>query len=147
MIGVTNIMGIQILVPLGKEKFVLISEIVGAIVDLILNALLIPEYGCTGAALGTLAAEFAVLVVQTIALRNLVFDILRKVKLLKIVLSCAIAWGGTFAVSKLPLESNLLMLLCTFFVFFVIYAGVLLILKEPLMSETIVQLKNKVLKR
>ena len=147
LIGVTNIMGIQILVPLGKEKFVLISEIVGAIVDLILNALLIPEYGCTGAALGTLAAEFAVLVVQTIALRNLVFDILRKVKLLKIVLSCAIAWGGTFAVSKLPLESNLLMLLCTFFVFFVIYAGVLLILKEPLMSETIVQLKNKVLKR
>ena len=41
-IGLTNIMGIQMLVPLGKEKVVLYSEIAGMIVDIILNALLIP---------------------------------------------------------------------------------------------------------
>ena len=42
-IGLTNIMGIQMLVPMGLEKVVLYSEIAGAIVDLILNTLLIPR--------------------------------------------------------------------------------------------------------
>ena len=44
LIGITNILGIQILVPLGYEKAVLVSEIVGAVIDLVVNALLIPVY-------------------------------------------------------------------------------------------------------
>lgn len=47
-IGITNILGIQILVPLGREKEVLYSEIIGAIVDIIANAILIPQYASTG---------------------------------------------------------------------------------------------------
>ena len=42
------------LVPLGKEKIVLYSEIAGAVTDLILNALLIPVLETSGAAIGTL---------------------------------------------------------------------------------------------
>ena len=42
-IGLTNIMGIQMLVPMGLEKVVLHSEIAGAVIDLILNTLLIPH--------------------------------------------------------------------------------------------------------
>ena len=38
LIGLTNIMGIQMLVPLGREKVVLLSEIAGVIVDCVLNA-------------------------------------------------------------------------------------------------------------
>lgn len=64
MIGLTNVIGIQMLVPLGKEKLVVYSTCIGAAVDVILNALLIPRYGCSGAAAGTLAAEFAVLLAQ-----------------------------------------------------------------------------------
>ena len=56
-IGLTNIMGIQMLVPLGREKVVLYSEIAGAIVDLILNAILIPQLASAGAAIVTLVAE------------------------------------------------------------------------------------------
>ena len=70
LIGITNILGIQILVPLGREKIVLYSEIAGAVVDLILNAILIPRFASAGAALGTLAAEAAVLVVQYVALKK-----------------------------------------------------------------------------
>lgn len=33
LIGFTNITGIQILIPQGRENVVLISEIVGAVVD------------------------------------------------------------------------------------------------------------------
>lgn len=37
LIGISNVTGIQMMVPLGREKQVLYSEIAGAIVDLVLN--------------------------------------------------------------------------------------------------------------
>ncbi len=64
LIGVTNILGIQMLVPLGKERAVLISVAAGAAADLVLNLVLIPAYGAAGAAMGTLIAEMAVAAVQ-----------------------------------------------------------------------------------
>ena len=63
-IGLTNILGIQIMVPLEMEKWVLNSYIIGAIVDLIINILLIPKMGASGAAIGTLIAEIAVMIYQ-----------------------------------------------------------------------------------
>ena len=71
LIGLTNIMGMQMLVPLGKEKIVLYSEIVGAILNLSLNILLIPHYSCSGAAFGTLAAEFSVFLIQFLVLKKI----------------------------------------------------------------------------
>ncbi|MBR4574439.1 MAG: flippase [Lachnospiraceae bacterium] len=69
-IGITNIFGIQMLIPLGKENQVLYSEIIGAVVDLILNLILIPRFGALGAAIGTLIAEFAVLLYQLRAISD-----------------------------------------------------------------------------
>lgn len=70
LIGLTNIMGIQILVPLGKERIVLYSEIAGAVIDLILNLILIPHMASVGAAIGTLTAELVVWIVQFVALKT-----------------------------------------------------------------------------
>lgn len=70
LIGITNVLGIQILVPLGKEKIVLYSEVAGAVTDCILNFMLIPKMFAAGAAIGTLIAEFVVLVVQSFSLRE-----------------------------------------------------------------------------
>lgn len=64
LIGITNILGMQVLVPLGKEKLVLYSVIGGAVADFIINLVLIPQMGAAGAATGTLVAEFVVLVFQ-----------------------------------------------------------------------------------
>ena len=69
-IGLTNIMGIQMLIPMGQEYAVMISTFVGAIVDLVLNTILIPQLGANGAAIGTLAAELVVLIVQMVYLRK-----------------------------------------------------------------------------
>ena len=95
-IGVTNIMGIQILVPLGKEKYVLYSEIVGAIIDLIINILLIPKYKAVGAALGTTIAELAVYGVQYYFLfrmrhENPIIDTIKRISYWKVVLAILIA--------------------------------------------------------
>jgi O-antigen/teichoic acid export membrane protein len=69
-IGLTNIFGIQILYPLGKERDVVVSVSVGAVVALVLNSLLIPRYAHLGAAWGTLIAECAVLAVQLVLVRR-----------------------------------------------------------------------------
>ena len=87
LIGITNILGIQILVPTGREKIVLYSEIVGAIVDVIIYALLIPFYASTGAAIGTLIAEFAVFFVQIYILRDEILDAFRYIPYVKIIIA------------------------------------------------------------
>ena len=53
----------QTLVPMGKEKWILISTCVGAVVNLICNAIFIPRYAANGAAIGTVVAETAVAIV------------------------------------------------------------------------------------
>ena len=65
-IGLTNVMGIQVLFPKEKINIVLISVSGGAVANLLLNLWLIPAYSATGAAIAALAAEGAVLVLQII---------------------------------------------------------------------------------
>ncbi|MCM8709408.1 flippase [Clostridium sp. SYSU_GA19001] len=64
LIGLSNLTGIQILMPLGKERKLLISVIVGAVVDFILNLILIPIFNQNGTAIAFTIAEFLVLAIQ-----------------------------------------------------------------------------------
>lgn len=64
LIGMTQVIGIQILYPYGKENLVILSTLVAAVVNVILNILLIPLFAEVGAAISTLIAEFSVLVAQ-----------------------------------------------------------------------------------
>lgn len=59
-IGVSNMAGLQILYPQGKESLVIKSTLVGAIVNLCLNSVLIPLYSQYGAAFATCVAELSV---------------------------------------------------------------------------------------
>ena len=69
-IGLTNVIGIQILYPLGKENIVIYSTLGGAIVNVILNIILIPNFSAIGAGIATFSAELAVLIIQVIAGRK-----------------------------------------------------------------------------
>ena len=57
LIGLSNITGIQILTPMGRENLVLKSILWGAAVDFVLNLILIPNYASSGAAFATVMAE------------------------------------------------------------------------------------------
>lgn len=52
------------------DKKYKISAIIGALVNITLNSVLIPNYGATGAAIGTLAAEAVVCIYQCLKCRN-----------------------------------------------------------------------------
>ena len=61
-IGVSNILGIQILYPQGQENKVIWSTSLGAIVNFVLNLWLIPKYSHIGASFATVMAEIIVTV-------------------------------------------------------------------------------------
>lgn len=59
-IALSNVLGIQILFPQGKENIVIKSTLMGALVNFTLNCILIPRYANDGAAIATCIAEFIV---------------------------------------------------------------------------------------
>ena len=60
----------QFLIPNRYDRVYLISAIAGAIVNVVVNALLIPVYGANGAAIGTICAEVMVFLIQFVFVLN-----------------------------------------------------------------------------
>ncbi len=145
-IGITNITGIQILVPIGKEKVVLYSEIVGAMINLSLNAILIPIFASAGAAIGTLAAEIVVFIYQFAYIDNVIKAMFGNIHYFKIIIAVLLGFAASIWVTSLELSSFFTLAISACF-FFSAYGLFLLITKEPLVVEIFNQLLGKVLKR
>lgn len=69
-ISFANVIRTQFLLPQEKDLAYMVSVIAGALVNLIVNAVLIPEYGAIGAAIATVLAEGTVCIIQAIAVRK-----------------------------------------------------------------------------
>ena len=142
-IGLTNIMGIQVMVPLGKEKWVLYSVTLGAIVDMLINAVLIPGMASSGAAIGTLIAEAAVLVYQYWKLKDLTCGILEKVHWKILIFAVLIAGAVAIWVKVLNLGVFFTLVLSAV-IYFGIYGAILLVAGEPLIKEIWGQILKKI---
>lgn len=68
--GVTNIIRNNYLIPKSKNNIYVKSTIFGAIINIILNSVFIKNYGAYGACIGTIAAEFVVMIYQVLKTRN-----------------------------------------------------------------------------
>lgn len=133
-IGLTNIMGIQIMVPLGRENKVLHSVILGAVTDALLNALLIPTMGASGAAIGTLAAEAVVLIYQFHVLGELIQPAFKDVAYWKLFISLLLAAMASRAVVLIGVGSFLSVLIGAV-IFFSVYLAAIILTKEKLTME------------
>ena len=152
LIGLSNITGIQILTPQNLEQKVLNSILCGAVVDFLLNLLLIPKMASQGAALATMIAEVVVLIVQCLYLRDMIKDIVKAVSGVKIVVAMIL---GTTAGILVKLLLNLsgrgwslelqsfIMLAVSACMFFGVYGLALLVMKE----EFVWDLLESVLRR
>ncbi len=134
LIGFSNIIGLQMMVPLGMERFVLYSEIAGAAVDFVLNWLLIPGWRSSGAALGTLAAEAVVLLFQLAVMRKTVGAMFKELPYGKLLAACLAAFLAASWVKGLGAEPFLTLLISAL-LFFGVYAAVLLLLRESMAVE------------
>jgi len=66
----SNVIRTQFLIPTNRDKIYVISTIIGASLNLVLNFVFIPLYGAYGACIGTIVTEFAVMIYQSICVRK-----------------------------------------------------------------------------
>ncbi|WP_302579575.1 flippase [Clostridium saudiense] len=78
-IAFANVIRTQYLIPNERDKEYLLSVIVGAIVNLVINWILIPRYGAMGATIATIIAEVIVCMIQVLAVRK-ELDLLKYIK-------------------------------------------------------------------
>lgn len=133
-IGLSNVFGIQILYPLGKENLVIWSTVGGAVINLLLNLLLIPYWSYTGAAISTFIAELTVLLIQILwGYRYIPFSLFEKANANYLIASLVMV-VFVFPLT-LFLNNVWLILILSTLVGGSIYAVVLWMLKDSLFHE------------
>ncbi len=143
LIGLSNVTGIQYLLPTKRQKEYTISVIVGAVVNFIFNMLLIPKYGAIGASFGTLIAEFLVSMVQIYYVRC-DFELKDIVKLSKnYILASLLMFFCCFILRNMPIN-DVLVLLVQVITGIVTYGVCLILLKDKFTLEIINKFINKI---
>lgn len=88
-VAISNYIGLQILVILGKEKITTISTICGAVLNIIFNYILIPIYLHEGAAIASTLTEIVVMVIQILLARKYIrFSFKLKTVLIPTIIMC-----------------------------------------------------------
>lgn len=104
-IGFSSLLGMQILYPLGKENLVIIATLTGAIINVTLNIILIPIYAQTGAAVASLMAESAVVIMVVILGRKyLPFNFITKQNF-NYIIGTIIMGAAVYYISRLQIEA------------------------------------------
>lgn len=83
---IANVIRTNYLIPKKQDKIYAISTILGAVLNLIFNVILIPKFGYYGACVGTIIAEFSVMLYQVIKVKEKI----NFKNVLKVLLSCLI---------------------------------------------------------
>ena len=144
LIGITNVFSTQVLIPIGKEKQVLSANVAGAVIDVLLNLLLIPRYGAAGAAAGTLAAE--IIVFCTLLHYGRRYVDLRSVEYRKIIPALLLA-GFAGWVFRMTGMNVFLKLAAAAVLFFGVYGVVLIVTREKLTMEVAGMIRNRFSRR
>lgn len=146
IIGMSNVIGVQYLLPTGGQKQYTTSVILGAIVNFCLNILLIPNFGAIGAAMGTIAAETAVALIQLFYVRKKI----KVIELLKLSKNYLLAAMLMFIICVIPnyiFNNYYLIICCKVIIGMVAYILTLLFLKDKFVLEIKNRFFTKILKR
>lgn len=134
--GFSNITGNQILIPHGLEKYYTKAVLFGAVIDIVLNVILMPSYGIYGAAIATLVAELVQMSIQTFYSRDYLKDRFDIGAIVKIVIFAVIAIIVVAFLRTVLNINPLVNIIISFIVFFGIY-GLLLWSFKVLRPENI----------
>lgn len=142
-ISLTNVMGIQVLYPKNKINVVIWSVTGGALTNIFLNVILIPHHGAIGAAISTLIAEFVVLLLQVIMGKSYFPFKLKLLFNLKYFIATILMSCGVYLSIHLT-KPMYLQLIVGISIGVILYLISLVSLKDPLASEMILMIKNKI---
>lgn len=146
LIGMSNVIGRQYLLPTKQEKEFTLSVCAGAAVNVCFNLILIRKYDAIGASIATVIAELSVTLVQMwcvrkqLPLREFLSPFLRY--LFEGGLMFLAVWGIGKALPKESVLSLLLMVACGIMV----YIAELAVTKDAMLWQGLEMVKNKIKK-
>ena len=143
--GITNVLGIQILYPKGKENLVILSTLGAAIVNFLLNIFLIPKYSYNGAATATCIAEFIVLAIQVWLGKRFLPKGLLTFSSLTYLTATILMGFSVYTMRELTQFSHWGMIVIPSITGILTYGIVLLLCRNELAISIIKQIKNKII--
>ena len=136
-ISISNVLGMQVMISIGRENRFTLSVLGGLAVNLIFNMFLIKEYGALGATISSVFAEFTVTIIQFYYLKDIVdFRIVLK-KCIKPLISSVLMCISVVIISKM-INSSIINTIFLAIIGSMIYAIIILLLKH----EALLDIKN-----
>ena len=146
LIGLSNVIGIQILYPLGKQNIVVWSMVIGIAINFVLNLLFIPTMSYMGTVWATLVAELIVLGIQVYYGRSYIPFRLKQMHVRTYIIASFLMGVGVYVVAGW-FPFSLVTFVGTCLVGMVIYVFVLFMMKDALLAEFITYLLKTFIRR
>lgn len=143
IIGVSNVIGSQYLLPTKRQKEFTISVTSGAITNFIVNSIIIRKLGAVGASIGTVIAESIVTAIQIYFIRKDInlkecINISKKYIMIGLIIFIAVTFIGLF------IKNNFISIIVQGFVGASIYIIGLYIAKDEFFIQLLKTLNNKI---
>ncbi len=136
LISMSNVTGIQYMVPTGMYNQYSASVVAGSCVNFVINLILIPRYGAYGAIIGSIIAELTVTTIQLVLIRKKVkFQFFQRSYFIYVIGTALMAVTVVSLTKLFPIGT--LYTLLEVAAGMIVYALVLLITKEELMMKVI----------
>lgn len=142
-IGISGVMGIQILYPMGKINIVILCTFLGAITNIIANVLLIPDYGHYGTAVAFALTEFVVTFSMYLIGKKYIPIQLLKRQHLNYVIS-GVLMGVALLIIAEQNYSNIVTLILMLLVGVLVYGICLMSLHDPISKMIIDTITSKI---
>lgn len=143
--SVSSFIGSQIFIPLNKEKWTLISVIIGIIVNILFNIFFIPIHGAKGAAVGTICSESMMLLINIFLLSKII-NVMPIIKKICIYTANAIIMAIPTVLINNHVQNIYLNLLMSIFCGILIYLILLIIERNSMLfnilNSLILKIKN-----
>lgn len=138
-IGMSNVIGVQYLLPTKEQKYYTLSTIFGAIANVTFNFILIPKLLSIGAAIGTIIAEGTVTAIQIFAIRKdfslkEIFSMSIKYFISAIIMFVGILLLNQFLLTNLSVVFRMAL---DIIIGVILYAGMLFLLKDEFLKMMI----------
>jgi len=142
IIPIGNIIGVQLMIPMGKELLVSICPISGAIVNVILNLVLIPKFYSTGSVIASIGAEFVGTFLAIYLMRKQI-DILKTLlRNYKSFIASSIMFILIYTIPTLLSSTLLYIFLLQLIIGIISFSSILIILKDEFILSLIKIIKK-----
>lgn len=143
LIAMSNVIGIQYLMPANRTKEFTFSVTTGAIINVTLNFLLIPKYKAIGACIATVIAEFSVTLVQYLCVRKNIKNRNLFISLMKYIVASTFMFIAVRFVGRC-MGARIITTVLQSLIGVIIYVLILTILKEKINLDIIRTIYAKV---